>query len=363
MPVAQPRNGLSRMRLRIRDYSDDELRNIELETAAPLELGGVVHRAPPTDALLTFVSQYTSEEDLICAFGHHHKSGFVLEDAQGARYLIGRDCAHTRYGIEWDTFLGDVERQVGRKKSLRWLHKVSSDILAAGPQLRSLISCPEVRAFDSLRKQLLSLPSPISDALQELGRRYDRSLYGTYMVRDLQKERLRKEKARQDWARVSNEKSARYERELAKAALIESEKPYLIETTREVLRFPCKALVKTGMRMEPRIRSLVDRLLGTATNLASSTQFNHPDLVAKGITTTATNLDNVLAEVNEACEMFAPEMLDRMCEWLTAEEFRGVKAKRIAEGFEVDCRGEVRTVRKPEGLKPILDRVADRYRH
>jgi len=342
------------------DYSDVELRGKSLLTSDPSSYGEISASQPRLDEDLTFIAQYESEEDLICAFGHHHKRGFLLRGETGSNHLIGCDCAHSRYGIEWDAFVGRVESQMSRQRSLAWLHSVSDQILDAKAEMFAALDHPAVAAFDHLRRSERGLPDRVFSACQAAAHSSDTWLRGDFRERDLVQERKNKEKARTDLRSARAKGNARQIR-MAEADLRHSEDPVFVSVSRAVLRVPAKTLWLTGNKMRPRLEEVVTSLVATAETLAATAGFNHPDMVAKSITNAANLFDATLDEVDAAIAMFGPATLEALIQWLSADDFQGISAKRLPNGLVVSDSQKTVTLERANTLTPISFRLGGRF--
>lgn len=317
--------------IRIKDYTDGELRHVRLMTEKPDVAGRLSSHPPRPDEDLEFVEQYESPEKLICAFGHPHQRGFVLAGETGDYHLIGCDCARTKYGIEWDKFVQNVQRKVDRQKSLNWVYSLSDQILSAENMIMDVVNGKSVVAFDRLRKSLRQMPGFIFKSFYYQATSADAGLFGTYSERDLKAERLAKEKAREYFRETQKLGTSSYERKLAEDQLTASNEPIYQKTVQRVMTLPCKTLFLKGSALRPRLEGYALELLATARNINS--EFNHPALISKSITETARRFDACLMEVDEAISMFRPETLDNLVKWMKADEFRGYHVTRAQGGL------------------------------
>ncbi|RNJ44438.1 hypothetical protein B5V01_06010 [Mesorhizobium erdmanii] len=342
------------------DFSDVELRGKSLLTSNPSSFGEIGDSQPRLDEHLTFIAQYESEDDLICAFGHHHKRGFLLRGEAGLNHLIGCDCAHSRYGIEWDAFVGRVEAQMSRQRSLAWLHSVSGQILNAKAEMLAAVEHPAVAAFDQLRRTVRELPQVVLRAFQAAAHSPDTWLRGDFGERDLSQERKNKEKAHSAYkAAIANGDSRQIR--MAKADLKHCEDPVFVVSRRAVLRVPAKSVWHARSSIRPRLVQIADSLLATAETLAGSREFNHPDMVAKSITNAAALFDATLDEIDDAVAMFAPATLEALAQWLSAEDFRGVSTSRLPQGISISDDKKTVILERTSSLKPVSFRLGGRF--
>lgn len=348
-------------KLQIPDYSDNDLRYQELKVSNPQGRAVLSPTPPRPDEDLTFVTLYESDEDLICAFGHHHKRGFLLVGEDGLGHLVGCDCARTRYGVEWDGFERRVDAQLTRQASLAWLHHVSAQILDARPVIDAILSDPAVAAFDQLRRDVRRLPQAVLDRCQEAAGSLETWLWGTFHRRDLTRERKNVERARAEYKAALAEGGQRLR--WATADLKRSSEPVYEEFQVDVLRVPAKTIWLAKHRMRPRLEQLGRDLIGRADTLTGPQQFAHPDLVAKSLTQAAADFDAILDEINEAVAFFHGETLDRFCHWISANEFafQGITARRLPMGIEFRGPDGIVSLERPLELRPVGGRLAGRF--
>lgn len=344
-------------KLRIREYTDAELRDIELTTNDPLSVGRICEKPPDLGEELEFVQQYVTNEKLKCAFGHPHKHGFLMRSANGELHLIGRDCARSKYGIEWDVFVADVKRHIERKKSLVWVHRVSETILSLETELLQFSDDPAVRSFDELRKTLSYLPEDIHSACSTNG-----WLRGLCAERDFAAERKQKEKARAEYSRVTQNPSSSYEKKEAHRDLMAAEKPVYCFYEKNFMRAPC-GLFKKNNNMKKRLLTLSRNLIGQANNLNIKSNFNHPKEIAKSINKSVKMFDEVLLDIVYADEFFKKGSITLFCEWLSTEKYKNYGVRQFTNGFQLtDQNGKVISVFKPDDLRPINFNLGSRIR-
>lgn len=334
--------------LRIKNYSDADLKNIELEIEDPLSVGPISESRPKSGEVLTFVAQYTSPNELICAFGHRHKNGFVLSSESGENYLIGRHCARSHYGLEWDVLANKIESEIKRKRNLVWQHRVSSEILSSESELWDITAHTSVVAFDMLRIELAKLPRSVYNACQTNG-----WLCGYFAERDHQAEKNIKEKARQEYRHLMSRSSSRIEKKWAEEDLLASEQPVVRYQGRNILK-PPHSIFKRGNKMQPRLETLVKTLLSQARILDGPTSFGHPDLIAKSLIEGATQLEKILDEIGDAINFFSSGQLSLFREWLSSRDYEHLIYRQMAQGFTIKEEGSqpVRIV-LPDELKPL----------
>jgi hypothetical protein len=318
---------------------------------------------PRQDEDLEFVAQYTSNETLICAFGHRHKRGFLLRGDHDLHYLIGKDCASEHYGLEWDAFVRTVSRHVERQQSLRWLHEVSQRVLDASDDLDAVISSPSVAAFDALRVTVKTLPGDIYDAFFHAAKELDTWMRSTFRERDLREERRRKEKAYEAWqASLKDNDTKPSERNRLKREWERAEKATIYSMmTKPILRCPARS-VFIGSKMALRLEAIRKDLMAQAATLQGSQRW-HPDMVARSLSDTAKKFDAILGELNEAVNLFTPETLDLLALFFSGEEYRTFNIERLADGLSFEPRhGTTFVLRRPARLRVSDFSLYDRLR-
>lgn len=341
-------------KLSVKQYSDVELRNVTLSTQDPLSLGKVSDSPPRHDENLEFVSQYTSPETLMCAFGHRHKRGFLLKDGSGNHHLIGKDCAAEHYGLEWDRFVKSVATQVDRQQSLTWLHEVSGRILDAGPEMEALAASPSVTAFDALRLKVKEMPTSIYEAFFFSAKQLDTWMRSTFLERDYGEERRRKEKCYERWqASLKDKDSTTAQRQHLKSEWRRAERDVIYNRClKPILRCPAPTLF-VGGKMAVRLEAIRRDLMAQAANLQNAQRY-HPDQVAKSLAETARKFDAILAEVHSAAALFSSGTLDNLAHLFSGEEYKAIKVERISNGLRFEApQREPFVLEKPADLQPI----------
>lgn len=341
-------------KLIVPDFSDTQLRDVILFTADPMSLGKVADCPPSWDEDLEFIAQYEASEQLVCAFGHWHSRGFALRGLDGRVYLIGRDCALLHYGLEWNTFVADVDRKLSRQEDLRWLHKVSRAILDSEERLREIVKSPEVEAFDELRKQVRRLPEAVFRAFSEAAAGRDTWMRASFPERDLAAERKATERAYEAWQHSVSKGQPKHIQDRLKAAWRRSEKDIILtDVTKAILRCPAKTVFLRETRMAPRLARLVEDICAQARNLDTPQMIAHRSTIARSMTDAASLFDEILSELHEADRLFAPATLDALETLFSGVEYRGVEAKRTAVGMWFEDRSGEAELKRPEALRPI----------
>lgn len=349
-------------KLNVPTYSDADLRTVDFFTADPLSGGRLSVTPPRLDEDLTLVSNYEAAEELLCAFGHKHKRGFLLEGEDGQRHLIGCDCAHTRYGLEWEEFQGKFDDLAARKKSLTWLHDVASAIIGVEAELRSLPQHRSVIAFDQLRKDLRSLPVAVYRVFREGSTNPTSSLLGTFQERDLYSERLNIRMAERALDDATERKAAAPEINSLVKKLKEAKQPVFHNVKKAMLKNPAKSLFTPNSGMAKRLSEQVGRIVGLAYNLNGPKRFPYPDQIAGAIIRRAVELDETLAELDGVVALFAPSTLASLETLFKALEFRWINVTRIAGGFDFDEAGKRYSFVKPQELRSIPLALAAKLR-
>jgi hypothetical protein len=342
-------------KLIVRQYSDEQLRNVTLTTDDPLSLGQVVHNPPPLHHDMEFVAQYRSTLPVICAFGHHHQRGFLLKDEAGDHYLIGKDCAADHYGLNWEVFAKDVSRSVDRQSNLRWLDDLSTRALEAIPQIEAVIASPAVTAFDELRVHVQGLPAPVLNAFRDASGPSRTWMSATYRERDFAKEQRVRDKAYEQYEKALKDHAPSSEKTRLTRLITEANRREIWkDTTRPVLRCPAPTIFRSGCKMRMRLEAIAKNLQSQATNLLGTLRVSQPGIAARTLSEAAQSFDTVLGEIADAAAMFSPSTLDALMSLFKGHEFREVRATRLSYGIKFVLEGEKQFILGlPAKLQPM----------
>jgi hypothetical protein len=341
-------------KLIVRQYSDEQLRSVTLTTHDPLSFGQVVSSPPPLDQDMEFVAQYRSAQTVICAFGHHHKRGFLLKDEVGDHYLIGKDCAADHYGLDWEAFAKDVSRSVERQSNLQWLDALSTRVLEAMPQIEAVIASPAVAAFDELRRHVQGLPTPVLDAFRDASGPSHIWMSATYSARDFATEERVRDKAYEEYEKARKERAPSSEKTRLKLLMMEANRQEIWKnTTKQVLKCPAPTVFRSLHKMRPRLEDIAKNLQSQATNLLGTLRVSQPAVAARTLSEAARSFDSILGEIDDAAAMFSPTTLDALISLFKGREFRRVSATRLSYGIKFMEGEDQFVLRLPARLQPI----------
>lgn len=142
--------------------SDDELLEMEFTTDDPESLDNLSNDPPPDeDAMVELAYNVAGRERgrAQCVFCKHpnHDKGVVMLYRSGGRRLVGRDCAHKRYGVVFDELVKDFDAAKDRRDYVERQRMVLSQRTDLVEQISAMGRDPAVKAFADIQRQLRAM--------------------------------------------------------------------------------------------------------------------------------------------------------------------------------------------------------------
>lgn len=331
--------------------NDDELRAYEFRVTQPELLPDLVDRVRPADAPRPIVSGYYEERPgdgevrsrISCAkCGRtNHWSGVVLLYPDGAKALVGHNCAEDHFGVDWDAIRHDFDQGVSRQhRLLEW----DVAYLEFPELLEELVSLSENPAI----VQRVATLNALRNALPVLDRRLQQVIGGRLTalreVRDYEAENRRERKLERDLdamsAKAGMEREA-YDRE--NADWIRSQRQPIWKAERhEIGR--CDGWTFVGHAN--RIRDALATQRSTLANVYhrmrdhQSGQRLGDDVIRRtlaGAKDASQRLVEVLDQLRSADQFFSHDNLQRLVEWGGGPKasFAGATRSALLEGRSV----------------------------
>lgn len=142
--------------------SDDELLTMEFTTDDPESLDNVSNDPPPDEEAMVELAYNVAGRDrgrAQCVFCKHpnHDKGVVMLYRSGGRRLVGRDCAHKRYGVVFDELVKDFDAARDRRDYVERQRMVLSQRSELVDQIAAMRADPAVQAFMDVRRRLQAM--------------------------------------------------------------------------------------------------------------------------------------------------------------------------------------------------------------
>lgn len=193
LPPTEDKDGVKRHKLS--ELSETELVDWVFSVSDPESLDDVSDDPPPAeDPEVEFFYDMAGRglkvRCVYCCYPNHY-AGIVVRYPSGARRLVGRDCARTHHGVDFERQLIEFDAAVERQSYARRkqaLIAAGSHIAAAFAELRVH---PAIGNHDDVLSALRGRMPDLAAALAEVGRRGDRLVIDR-VVRDTEGERARR---------------------------------------------------------------------------------------------------------------------------------------------------------------------------
>ncbi|WP_043382560.1 MULTISPECIES: hypothetical protein [unclassified Methylobacterium] len=142
--------------------SDDELLEMEFTTDDPESLDNVSNDPPPDEEAMVELAYNVAGRErgrAQCVFCKHpnHDRGVVMLYRSGGRRLVGRDCAHKRYGVVFDELVKDFDAARDRRDYVERQRTVLSQRTDLVDQIAAMARDPAVKAFADIQRQLRAM--------------------------------------------------------------------------------------------------------------------------------------------------------------------------------------------------------------
>jgi hypothetical protein len=177
--------------------TENELLGVEFNASDPESLENVSQDTPPNEepeieARYDMTGRDYKVQCVYCKFPNHYK-GIVVRYPSGSRRLVGRDCALTHHGVDFESKLIDFDAAIERQSSLRRRHTFLAASAEVFREFEALKSHLAVTAHDELLKVWRDRFHDLAAAMTNVVRRGE-MLTVDRQIRDEAGERLRKER-------------------------------------------------------------------------------------------------------------------------------------------------------------------------
>jgi len=203
--------------------SDTKLLDRDLSINDPTVLEGLVSKICPDDKLENVLFRYDvaivygrSASRVHCAHCNaprHHK-GWVVELNEGRKALIGKDCGHKQFELDFKHSENNFKSLEARKNNLMWLQEAAIRIKETSRRYNSLLREPSFTHYNDFMRQLRKEHGQLSQRLGQMLREYPGNLTALIKVRDHQREDARIDQERKSRKLSGSSDDKRLEKEL-----------------------------------------------------------------------------------------------------------------------------------------------------
>jgi len=177
--------------------TEPELLAIEFTSSDPESLENLSDDPPPEEEWeVEYTYDMTDREVKVrcvfCRYLNHYNGVVIRYRPSGARRLVGRDCALTRYGIEFERQLMEFDAAHEHQSYVRQRRALFARMAEISEEFRSLRDQPTVHIHDALWRTWRGYFADLSRDVGELAKRGE-PLVVNRLVRDEAAERARKE--------------------------------------------------------------------------------------------------------------------------------------------------------------------------
>jgi hypothetical protein len=342
-------------RIHVDKLSDKQLLTAIIKTNDPMSLDGI-QTAPPPDGCpdLWFEMNYEADANAKCVFGHSHKKGIILRDAEGRRYPIGYTCGLKRYGLDWNVLENAVDKIRDRKEYLIRLQDIGNAIRSAGEWLNDLPDHPAIAALDRLRQTFAADCRSLFVECAHLARG-NGTMWAEVDERDYAAEEQRREREAERDAALRTMTPANLKKHFKKFGAQSADKTPIYKKVPRSMGILAGMPIFRGKPLKPRVQDYVTQigyLAETCLQLPNSGDLRG---ISKHATRTFGDLGAALNEIKEAAIFFDYANLARLVEWTNKRGFDGLKFSVDGAALHVenvDGQSSVRIAR-PVDLAPL----------
>lgn len=313
---------------RWKDLKGDALLDFQFTASDPESLEGVTDHPPPdSEPEVEYRYNMTGRGEMVrCVYCRHpnHYHGIVVRYPDGSRRLVGRDCALTHHGVEFERGLVEFEAAIERQsyaRRRRALIQASAQVFREFSELRQH---PAVEAHDKTLWQWRNLLHELAAAVANVARR-DERLTIDRQVRDVEAEMDRR-------ARLGD----RFEEERQKAKAAGKTWQLYKHVPEEVGPLDGAVFFTVGVRVRNRLEELQGSIQKTFQMLSGEDLKTHQ--IRSGLNKLGDLRDALAHELDRLdalMDAFSPENLSRIARW--ANEQAADQVRREAALANVKC--------------------------
>jgi hypothetical protein len=301
--------------IHVDDFSDDQLLSTTINTNDPLSLEGIVDTPPPNNGDLWFEMTYDADQNVKCVYGHLHKKGIILRDAQYNRYPVGHKCGFDLFGLDWNLLQNHIKRISDRKADLLYLRSIANALGEADHWLRKVPDHPSISALRILRETFASEAKSLFDECASIARN-DGFMYAEVDERDFQAEERRRERDSERNAALRTMTPAQRQREFKINGVPGSDKtPLFKKISRNFGSLPGVPIFDDREPLKDRIEAFLEQFCSLRTICNEPTS----SISLEGITRVAIRaireFAEALEEIDAALNFFTYSNLTKFSDW------------------------------------------------
>jgi hypothetical protein len=356
-PMKAPKQAamVTATRIHVDKLSDEHLLTAIIKTNDPMNLDGI-QIVPPADDCpdLWFEMNYEADKNAKCVFGHSHRKGIILRDAEGRRYPIGHTCGKGRYGLDWNVLENAIDKIRDRKEYLIRLQNIGNAIKSEEEWLSELPKHPAIAALDRLRQTFRSDCRMLFVECADLARG-NGMMWADVDERDFAAEEQRRERDAERDAGLKTMTPATLAKHLKKFGVPGADKTPIYKKVPRSMGVLAGLPIFRGEPLKPRIKDYVTQVRYMADTCLQLPNSGDLPGVSKLATRTFNDLAAALNEINEAAMFFNYVDLARVVEWANKRGFDGLKFSVDGAALRVETEDEQSSVRiaRPVDLAPI----------
>ncbi|UMY18316.1 hypothetical protein MMB17_02905 [Methylobacterium organophilum] len=345
-------------KVRVPDLTDAELLERNFLVSEPESLENLTAGAPPTDQWLTYEGRYDVGKGVTCAFGHHHKRGYIFRDEVDRRYLVGHECGAKHLGLgRWQTFTAGRERLEERASYLRLIRDLADAFSEQRDWIAGLRKDQSVLAADAVRRQLQARCPDAVAAARLAFSRYDGAISIKVTVRDFGAEERRREReveAKEKYDAL-NAAELRAFHEKGKRPPTIDRSPLVKQEIKSLGTLQGRRLFSENIsnaKMLNDLLELIDRFLAMPFTPKSRKELMTVARNAKELVSRVQRLEN---SVSDAVAFFEQSNLEKFANWADRNSFDGLRyearsASLVTEKIEG---GNFQEIIRPSNLRNI----------
>jgi hypothetical protein len=298
---------------------------------------------------------YEADTSAKCVFGHSHKKGIILRDAEGRRYPVGHTCGKERYDLDWNKLENAVQRIRDRKEYLLRLRAIGTAIKSEEEWLVEIPNHPGIAAFDRLRQ---TFPADCRALFVECTKLADGNgtMWADVDERDFAAEERRRERDAERDADLKDMTPANRQRYFKKFGVPGTDKsPLYKKVPRSTGVLPGLSIFAGTPPLKTRVREYVTQIRYLADICLQLPNSGDLPGISKIATRTFNDLAAALREISDAALFFNYADLIRVVEWANKRGFYGLKFSVDGAALRIENEDEQSSVRiaRPVDLAPI----------
>lgn len=283
-----------------------------------------------------------------CASCHHpknHRSGLILELADGSHASMGRNCGENKFDYKHRELIESFDKGTNRGEALRRARLAIDRLLPATAYVAALPSLPQVEGFEKFRVEFERRFGKLYNALQGSKGRLYLKVWVIDDERMIARKRRRDDKADRYVKRVS-ERSGQEPTRAEVEAHFAGDDDFSTEVLqrqeeREAATFTGSFLFTRLGRLESEVNSLVRRMSRALMNLDGVTSdkiaLDALQAMVRQFTKAVADAMKLVDDLNEIATLFDPENLSEIVRWANMRTAVGIGGVYKVESGALIC--------------------------